>query len=411
MNEPGADEKYMAMALDLAEKGRGRTSPNPMVGAVVVNGGQVVGQGWHKKAGTPHAEVLALNEAGKKAEGATLYVNLEPCCHKDKLTPPCSDAVIESKVARVVVGMVDPNPKVSGRGVQALRDAGIEVTVGVLGGRAGRLNEAFAKLITTGCPFVTMKVAQTLDGKIATSTGESKWITGPEARRLGHVVRDQVDAIVVGIGTVLRDDPSLTTRLDEAGEDIHDPHRIILDSHLRIPLDAKVLNTSSKANTYIATTIAASTHKMKEIKEKKGELLIVDEVEGRVSLPLLLEELARMGMTHVLIEGGARVNAEALRTGVVDKVMFFIAPKLLGGDDARGSIGGKSPESLNAAVPLTGVRYQKVGEDILIEGYIKKPGMEAEASAPLGEAGKPPETAPETTVEKRGHKRRRRHRR
>jgi len=405
MSDRNADEKYMAMALDLAEKGRGLTSPNPMVGAVVVKGGRVVGQGWHKKAGTSHAEVIALDAAGKDAEGASLYVNLEPCCHTDKLTPPCTDALIKARIRRVVVGMPDPNPKVSGKGVHALREAGIEVETGVLCERSERLNEAFAKHITTGMPFVTLKVAQTLDGKIATSTGESKWITGPEARRLGHFFRNQSDAIIVGIGTVLRDDPSLTTRIDGI-EDTHDPHRIILDSHLRIPLDARVLHVDSAANTYVATTVSASTHKMKEIKAGKGELLIVDtDTEGRVNLSLLLEELARMGMTSVLIEGGARVNAEALRSGVVDKVVFFIAPKLLGGDDARGAIGGKSPDSLDAAVILRDVRTQRVGVDILVEGYVSKLAPEEEAALAEESAAQP------ETPKKTSHKRHRRHKR
>ncbi len=371
MNDIKTDEKYISIALDLAEKGRGTTSPNPMVGAVVVKDGKIIGKGWHKRPGTPHAEVIALDKAGARANGATLYVNLEPCCHTDKLTPPCTDAILRHRVARVVVGMVDPNPKVSGRGIGMLKSAGIEVLAGVLKERSERLNEAFAKHITTGMPFVTLKVAQTLDGKIATSSGESKWITGPEARRIGHRMRNQSDAIIVGIGTVLRDDPSLTTRIESAPES-RDPHRVILDSHLRIPLDAKVLNLSSKSKTYIATTISASTAKLKEVKKKKAEILIIDaDATGKVDMPGLMEELARLGMTNVLIEGGARVNASALRSGAVDKVVFFIAPKILGGDDARGSIGGGSPESLEDAVRLTCLSHTSAGQDMMVEGYIE----------------------------------------
>ncbi|MBI5191447.1 MAG: bifunctional diaminohydroxyphosphoribosylaminopyrimidine deaminase/5-amino-6-(5-phosphoribosylamino)uracil reductase RibD [Nitrospirae bacterium] len=397
------DEKYMDMALSLAELGRGTASPNPMVGAVVVKDGKVVGKGWHKRPGTPHAEAIALRKAGDKAEGSTIYVNLEPCCHRDKLTPPCTDALIASKVARVVVGMVDPNPKVAGKGIDTLREAGIEVELGLLAERCEKLNTAFAKHITTGLPSVTLKVAQTLDGKIATSTGESKWITGPDARRAGHLLRDQSDAIVVGIGTVLRDDPALTTRLEGEGKS-RDPHRIIMDSHLRIPLDAKVLNVDSKSKTYVATTVAASTQKMKELKRKKAELLIIDaDPDGRVSMPLLMEELAKMGMTNILIEGGARVNAEALRSNVVDRVMFFIAPKILGGDDARGSIGGRSPESLVDAVQLHSVHYSRVGEDILIEGYIMKEGPEASGAV----SGEPQSEQPQAE-DRASHKRRRR---
>jgi len=407
MDDKKTDEKFMGMALDLAGLGRGTATPNPMVGAVVVKDDKVVGKGWHKRPGTPHAEAIALEKSGAKAEGATLYVNLEPCCHTDKLTPPCTDAVIKSKVARVVIGMVDPNPKVAGKGIQALRDAGIEVETGVMHDRAEKLNRAFSKHIITGMPYVTMKVAQTLDGKIATSTGESRWITGLDSRRQGHLLREQADAIIVGIGTVLRDDPSLTTRLDDALNP-RDPHRIILDSQLRVPLDAKVLNVDSKAKTYIATTIAASTQRMKEIKKKKGEILIIDsDSEGRVSFGLLMEELARMGMTNVLIEGGARVNAEALRAGVVDKVMFFIAPRILGGDDARGSIGGKSPETLIDAVPLRDVHFNRVGDDILVEGFVVRTAAQdmVHAKADAGPEQKPDEEKP---VHKKKRKKRKR---
>jgi diaminohydroxyphosphoribosylaminopyrimidine deaminase/5-amino-6-(5-phosphoribosylamino)uracil reductase len=401
MPDRKTDENYMVIALDLAQMGRGTASPNPMVGAVVVKDGKVVGKGFHKRPGTPHGEAIALMKAGDKAEGATLYVNLEPCCHTDKLTPPCTEAVIKSKVARVVVGMVDPNPKVSGRGIKELQDAGIEVDVGILQERCEKLNFGFTKFIRTGIPFVTIKVAQTIDGKIATSTGESKWITGPEARRHGHLMRNQSDAILVGIGTVLRDDPSLTTRLGE-GEESRDPSRIILDSSLRIPLDAKVLNVDSKAKTFVATTIAAPTQKIKELKKKKAEILIIDaDGSGKVSMPLLMEELARMGMTNVLVEGGARTNAEALRAGVVDKVMFFIAPKILGGDDAKGSIGGTSPESLDDAIPIYDTHYTRLGDDLLIEGFIRKPGAEATPSVSPGEP---------QPDEKPAHKRRRRRR-
>src|SRR5512135_1975292 len=387
MTDRKTDEFYMSMALELAQLGRGTASPNPMVGAVVVKDDKVVGKGFHKRPGTPHGEAIALQKAGEKAQGATLYVNLEPCCHRDKLTPPCTDAVLKSGVKRVVVGMIDPNPKVSGQGVVLLGEAGVEVDAGLLQEKCERLNQAFRKYITTGLPFVTLKVAQTLDGKIATSSGDSKWITGFEARRQGHLLRHQSDAILVGIGTILRDDPSLTTRI-EGLENPHDPCRIVLDSTLRIPLDAKVLNLESKSKTLVATTIAGSTQKMKEIKKKKAGLLILDEKEGLVSLPALMDELAKMGMTNVLIEGGARVNAEALRSGVVDKVMFFVAPKILGGDDARGSIGGKSPEGLSEAIPLYDVHYTKAGEDILIEGYIRKPEESSVIALPMPDEGK-----------------------
>ncbi len=360
----------MSIALDLAAMGQGRTSPNPMVGAVIVKDGKIVGKGWHKKAGTPHGEAVALIDAGPNAEGGTLYVNLEPCCHRDKLTPPCTDAILKSGIRRVVVGMPDPNPKVAGKGIETLREAGIAVDVGVLHERCERLNRVFAKFILTRMPFVTLKVAQTLDGKIATSTGESKWITGPEARKHGHMLRNFADAIVVGIGTVLRDDPSLTTRLEDV-ENPKDPERIILDSTLRIPLDAKVLNVQSNATTYIATTLAAPTAKIKELKKKGAEILIVE--GDSIKLPLLMEEMGKMGLINILIEGGSRVNAEALRSGIVDKVAFFIAPKILGGDDARGSIGGNSPETLDMAMPIFDMRFTRLGYDLLVEGFLRKP--------------------------------------
>jgi diaminohydroxyphosphoribosylaminopyrimidine deaminase / 5-amino-6-(5-phosphoribosylamino)uracil reductase len=359
------DEKYMAMAIDLALMGKGRTSPNPMVGAVVVKDGKVVGSGYHKKAGTPHAEAIALQAAGADAKGATLFVNLEPCCHTRKLTPPCTDAVITSGVARVVIGMMDPNPEVSGRGVSLLRDAGLTVDVGVLRERCEDINVVFRKYITTGLPFVTLKAAQTLDGKIATATGESKWITGPEAREYGHTLRNLADAIVVGIGTVLKDDPSLTTRLGT--QDSRDPARIILDSHARIPLTAKVLNLESGAKTYVAVTSGAPEDRIKELKAKGAEVLVIGAKDGRVDIEALMRELANMGMTNVLVEGGATVNADALRAGIVDKVNFFIAPKILGGEDAIGSIGGRSPESLTGAVQLYDMSFTKLGGDILVE--------------------------------------------
>jgi diaminohydroxyphosphoribosylaminopyrimidine deaminase / 5-amino-6-(5-phosphoribosylamino)uracil reductase len=397
MPDKKTDENYMSIALDLAAMGRGRTSPNPMVGAVIVKDGKIVGKGWHKKAGTPHAEAAALTKSGADAEGGTLYVNLEPCCHRDKLTPPCTDAILQSRIRRVVVGMQDPNPKVSGKGVETLREAGVEVEVGVLQERCEKLNKVFTKFILTRMPFVTLKVAQTLDGKIATSTGESKWITGPEARKHGHMLRNFADAIVVGIGTVLRDDPSLTTRIEDA-ENTKDPERIILDSTLRIPLDAKVLNVQSKATTYIATTLAAPTAKIKELKKKNAEIIILGEGNS-ITMPLLMEELGKMGLINVLIEGGSRVNAEALRSGVVDKVAFFVAPKILGGDDARGSIGGSSPESLDQAIPLYDMRFTRLGEDVLVEGLLKKP-----------DEGRPENTAQGEPLEEKTHHRRRRKR-
>jgi diaminohydroxyphosphoribosylaminopyrimidine deaminase/5-amino-6-(5-phosphoribosylamino)uracil reductase len=362
------DEKYMAMALRLAEKARGRTSPNPMVGAVVVKNGRVISRGWHKKAGEPHAEAIVLVKAGAAARGGTLYVTLEPCSHTNKRTPPCSPLVIQSGVKRVVIAMIDPNPKVSGGGIRAIRQVGIEVVTGVLEAEAMLLNEAFNKHVTKKVPFVTLKIAQTLDGKIATATGESKWITGKEARVEGHKLRSRNDAILVGINTVLRDDPSLTTRI--AGG--RDPIRVIVDSRLRIPVKARVLTLKSAASTIIATLAGAPKDKIKRLEAAGAEVLPVKGAKGRVDLRDLMRKLGKMDIQSVLIEGGAEINASSLKAGIVDKVVQFVAPTLMTGKDSLCSIGGLSPKKLDQAIKLSGVTARFVGKDLMVEGYIKK---------------------------------------
>ncbi len=368
MNQNTLDEKYMRMALQLAEKARGRTSPNPMVGAVVVKNGRVISRGYHHRAGEPHAEAMALRKAGLKAKGATLYVTLEPCSHTNKRTPPCSPLVIRSGVIRVVIAMIDPNPRVSGGGVKTLRKAGIDVATGVLEAEARKLNEAFIKFITTGMPFVTLKIAQTLDGKIATATGESKWITGEQAREEGHKLRDSNDAILVGVNTVLQDDPSLTTRIPKG----RDPIRVIVDTKLRTPLKAKVITQKSSAKTYIATLDAMPKDKLVKLLDAGAEILIARGARGRVDLKALMKMLGEIGVTSVLIEGGAEVNASALRSGIVDKVIMFIAPMLMTGTNSLCSIGGISPAKLSHAVRLYDVASRPVGQDLLVEGYIKR---------------------------------------
>jgi diaminohydroxyphosphoribosylaminopyrimidine deaminase/5-amino-6-(5-phosphoribosylamino)uracil reductase len=368
MIEHALDEKYMRMALRLAEKARGRTSPNPMVGAVVVKDGKVIARGWHKKAGEPHAEAIALRKAGEAARGATLYLTLEPCSHTGKRTPPCSPLVIQSGVKRVVVAMIDPNPKVSGEGVKALRFAGIRVEAGLLEDEAERLNEAFVKHVTTKVPFVTLKIAQTLDGKIATASGKSKWITGGKAREEGHRLRDQDDAILAGINTVLKDNPSLTARIPGG----RDPIRVIVDSTLRIPLTANVLTQKSSAKTIVATLTRSSKAKIKKIQDRGAEVLIVRSDKGRVDLKDLMKKLGKMDIMSVLIEGGAEINASALKAGIVDKVIMFIAPALMTGRDALCSIGGASPVKLSQAIRLRDVTTRFVGEDLMVEGYIKR---------------------------------------
>lgn len=368
-----ADERFMRLALDLAEEARGRTSPNPMVGAVIVRDERIVGRGYHREAGTPHAEIHAIADAGSRAKGATIYINLEPCSHYGR-TGPCTQAIIEAGLSRVVMAMIDPDPRVSGRGKAALEAHGIQVQTGILESEARKLNEAYIKYVTTGRPFVILKTAMSLDGKIATASGRSRWITSEDSRRVVHQIRDEVDAILVGIGTVIRDDPSLTTRLPNGRG--RDAIRIILDSRARIPLESKVLNLNSSARTIVAVSNPqASQEKVAQLKQRAGghggpplQVLMVPEQDGRVDLQALMERLGRMEIMSVLLEGGAEVNASALRAGIVDKVMVFIAPKLIGGSGSPGPIGGAGIDDLSEAVQLTDISVDRVGEDILVTG-------------------------------------------
>ncbi|HOB86869.1 MAG TPA: bifunctional diaminohydroxyphosphoribosylaminopyrimidine deaminase/5-amino-6-(5-phosphoribosylamino)uracil reductase RibD [Bacillota bacterium] len=360
------DERFMWMALDLARQGRGRTSPNPMVGAVLVKEEEVVGSGGHLAAGTPHAEIIALNKAGKRARGAVLYINLEPCCHHGR-TPPCVEALIKAGVSKVVAAMEDPNPLVSGKGFQRLREAGIEVEVGLLEEQARRLNEAFIKYITTGIPFVMVKAAMTLDGKIATRTGESRWITGEKARQFVHRLRDQVDAVIVGIETVLRDDPRLTTRLEGGGG--KDAARVVVDSRGRLPLEARVINRSSPAPTILATTEQASPDKCALLKERGVEVLLLPEEKGRVDLKALLQALGKREMTSVLVEGGGTLNYAFLERDLVDKLFLFVAPIICGGREAPTPFSGEGVASLKESWSLKDVELKQFHQDLLIIGY------------------------------------------
>ncbi|MDR3564839.1 MAG: bifunctional diaminohydroxyphosphoribosylaminopyrimidine deaminase/5-amino-6-(5-phosphoribosylamino)uracil reductase RibD [Negativicutes bacterium] len=359
------DRDYMRQALAMAARAAGRTSPNPMVGALLVKDGQLVGEGCHLCAGTPHAEVHALACAGESARGATLYVTLEPCCHHGR-TGPCADAVIAAGVKRVVAAMTDPNPKVAGGGLALLRQAGLEVEEGILAAEAARLNESFIKWVSTKMPFVIMKTAMTLDGKIATHTGHSKWITGAAARLQVHMIRDTVDAIMVGIGTVLADDPALTTRLPQGGRN---PLRIIVDSKARTPLTAKVV-TDGLAPTIIAVTDDAPSANIAALRANGVELLMLPRGETGVDLRILLRTLAERKITSVLLEGGATLNAAALAANVVDKVQAFIAPKMIGGSAAPGPVGGVGVTTLDDAVQLEDVAVETVGEDILVSAYV-----------------------------------------
>jgi diaminohydroxyphosphoribosylaminopyrimidine deaminase/5-amino-6-(5-phosphoribosylamino)uracil reductase len=356
-----ADSKYMARALELAALALGRTSPNPMVGCVVVRDGQVIGEGYHHKAGEPHAEVNAINAAGD-ITGATLYVTLEPCCFHGK-TPPCSDLIISRKPARVVVAMPDPNPRVSGEGIFQLRAAGIAVDVGVMEEEARRLNEIFSKYIVSHMPFVIAKCGMSLDGKIATWTGDSKWVTSEVSRRMVHELRNAVDAILVGSRTVMLDDPSLTTRLDRDGT--KDPIRVICDADNYLDPSATVFQKKSAAPTWVAVPDSRTF-------EGADELLRIPPSKNGLDMRLLMHELGARNVTSVLIEGGGTTLASAFDAGVVDKVMFFIAPKIVGGKDAITAVEGEGAARMCDAIALERMTAKPVGEDILIEAYVKR---------------------------------------
>ena len=360
----------MRMALGLALKGRGRVSPNPMVGAVVVKEGRVVGRGHHDYFGGPHAEVVALKEAGGEASGATLYVNLEPCNHHGK-TPPCTEAIVRAGIGKVVAGMADPNPLVAGMGIEFLRSSGVEVAVGLLKERCGEINESFIKYITTGSPFVLLKMASTLDGKIAARSGQSRWITGEGARNLAHELRGEADAIMVGVGTILADDPILNYR----GKRIkrrRDLIRIVVDSSLRTPPSARVVKQVEGAKTLIATTEAAPEDKARPLREAGAEVLRLPAKDGRVDLGPLVKELGRREIVSLLIEGGSEIAASAMKYGLVDKVVIFYSPKFLGGSSGFNLIGGEGAWRLDEAMVISHVRIKRLGEDFMMTGYINK---------------------------------------
>jgi diaminohydroxyphosphoribosylaminopyrimidine deaminase/5-amino-6-(5-phosphoribosylamino)uracil reductase len=357
-------ELFMMKALDLAEKGRGNVSPNPMVGALIVKGDKIIGEGYHEKCGCAHAEVNAFKNAIEDVEGATMYVTLEPCSHYGK-TPPCADKIIEKKIAKVVIGTLDPNPLVAGRGVDKLKKAGIEVEVGVLEEECKTKNEIFMKYIREKKPFVIMKAAMSLDGKIATKKGESKWITGDKAREQVHKLRNEVTGIMVGVNTVIMDDPELTCRI----EDGKNPIRIIVDSSLRIPKQSKIVNTSNKIRTIIATTDKAKEKDKTELINKCVEIIEVNSKEGKVDLKELAIKLGNLGIDSILLEGGGELNYSALEAGIVDKIQMYIAPKIVGGTLAKGPVSGSGIELLSDAFVLKSLSTRSVGEDILIEGY------------------------------------------
>lgn len=364
--------EIIKIALTLAKRGIGKTSPNPAVGAVIVKSGKIVGRGYHKKAGLAHAELNALKQAGANAKGADMYVTLEPCNHFGK-TPPCTDAVIKAGIKRVFIGMKDPNPLVAGKGIKRLRHAGIYAEAGILESECKLINEAYIKHVTTKTPFVTLKLASTMDGRIAASTGESKWITGENARKAAHKMRAEADAVMVGIGTILKDNPELTVRLVKG----RNPIRIVADSRLSIPLNARVLNPE-KGGIIIATIKETSQKpeirsqkykKTKRLKDKGAEVLALRSKNGMVDLKTLMKELGKREITNLVIEGGSTLAASAIKQGVVDKVAIFLAPKLLG-KEGLPMIGELGIKRLADAIHLNKLKYKKMGEDILVEGYV-----------------------------------------
>lgn len=357
------DRVYMRKAIQLAGRGWGSVSPNPMVGAVIVKRGHVVADGYHHAAGKPHAEAEALEKAGAGAKGAALYVNLEPCTHFGK-TPPCVDRIIKAGVRRVVIGMKDPNPLVSGKGIAKLRRAGIETEVGLMKEEAEGLNEIFIKYVTTGKPFVIVKTAMSLDGKICTESGNSRWITGEKSRKFVHRIRAGVDGIVIGINTVIKDNPELTVRY---GRFFRNPVKIIVDSRCRIPAGSKVFENTS--NLVIAATSACKN--AGKLRKTGACVLMIKKSRGRVDIGALVTELGRMGFTSLLIEGGGEITGSAVSSGIVDKVLFFIAPKILGGRKALSPVEGEGIDRICDAVSVREMRTRRIGEDILVEGYLE----------------------------------------
>lgn len=372
------DVKYMKEAIDLAKKGAGWVNPNPMVGAVIVKSGKVIGFGYHEKYKMAHAERNALANCIESPEGATMYVTLEPCCHHGN-TGPCTEAIIKNKIKRLVIGSFDPNPLVSGKGIQTLRDSGIEVVEGILREECDELNKVFFHYIKNKTPYVTMKYAMTIDGKIATYSGKSKWISTEESRANVHMDRHKNSAILVGVETVIKDDPMLNCRIEDIEKyiDISDikypmtsPIRIICDSFLRTPLDSKIVKTADKYRTIIASC-EEDEEKIEEYRKRNCEVLKVKSLEKRVDLKDLMKKLGELSIDSVLIEGGASVNWSALENKIVNKVQAYIAPKIFGGQYAKTPVTGIGVDSPSQAFELKNKIIKIFGEDIFIEGEVK----------------------------------------
>jgi diaminohydroxyphosphoribosylaminopyrimidine deaminase/5-amino-6-(5-phosphoribosylamino)uracil reductase len=362
------DEEYMRIALDLAEKARGYTSPNPLVGCVIVApDGKIVGRGYHHKAGTPHAEVNAMADAGDKVRGATAYVTLEPCSHYGR-TGPCCEALIKAGIRKVVAATGDPNPRVSGRGFARLREAGVEVVTGILEKEARRQNEVFMHWMTTGRPFTVLKYAMTLDGKIATASGDSKWITSEASRRYAHRLRAWYDAILVGKGTVLADDPSLTCRLVEG----NNPVRVILDTHAELPTDRKVF-TDGAAKTILVVSEKVPQERWKKMSEiPQVTVLPLPEKDGHIDLEALLDALGKESLTSLLVEGGSAVLGAFLDARLAQRVYAFIAPSLIGGKDNLTAIGGKGASTMDERITLQEPHVEEVGPDVMVTGLLER---------------------------------------
>lgn len=393
------DEEYMRMALELAERGRGFVNPNPMVGAVIVKDGRIIGQGWHRKYGELHAERNALADCTENPAGATIYVTLEPCCHQGK-TPPCTDALLEAGICRVVIGAMDPNPLVGGKGAAILREHGVSVETGVLQKECEEQNRIFRHYIQTGLPYVVLKYAMTLDGKIATATGASKWITGEPARAQVHALRHELMGIMVGSGTVLADDPMLNCRLP----DTKNPVRIICDARLRTPLDAAVIRTAGEQRTIIATAqgqtaegkafgqqaaVAKECGQQTEREEKLQayrkmgcEIMELPVQDGHIELRALMQELGGLGIDSILLEGGSSLNWSALSCGIVNEVQAYIAPKIFGGAAAKSPVAGIGAALPDDAIRLEAVTVEQIGEDFLVRARVKSPETGGETCLP-----------------------------
>lgn len=356
----------MALALELAEKGRGRVEPNPMVGAVLVKNGEIVGRGYHQVFGGPHAEIHAINEGGTNCKGATLYVSMEPCAHYGK-TAPCVDAIIQAGIGTVVTTVIDPNPITSGKGIQKLRAAGIEVRMGVLEAQAKKLNAPFFKFMQKGVPYVMAKWAMSLDGKIATHTGDSRWITSEESRAYAHTIRGQVDGILVGINTVLRDDPLLTCRL-EGGKN---PKRIIIDSNASLPLNSRLLNTVNESEILVAVNKSAPQDRIARLEQRGCKIIQTKGMHGSVDLNDLFQRLGEMKLTNILVEGGSRVITSMMEGHLVDKVIVFIAPIIIGGEGAKSPVLGKGVDKVSEGMKIREISVQRFSHDVVIEGILE----------------------------------------